>query len=128
MRSSASPNRRPKRCSNAFAPTFTSKAISIAPTSCPSEPSCWLTEDALRSHRTSQAAARPTLSPPSSMRIAVTANGPGEVAGWLRPLLRSLYGRAPDTDVHVFLVPDEYATGFEAQTVKALFPQAHVYD
>jgi len=62
------------------------------------------------------------------MRIAVTANGPGEVAGWLRPLLRSLYSKAPDTDAHVFLVPDEYATGFEAQTVKAFFPQAHVYD
>jgi lipid-A-disaccharide synthase len=62
------------------------------------------------------------------MRIAVTANGPGEVAGWLRPLLRSLYRMAPETDVHVFLVPDEYATGFEAQTVRTLFPQAHVYD
>ena len=62
------------------------------------------------------------------MRIALTVNGPGEVAGWLRPLLRSLYGRAPDAEVHVFLVPDEYATGFEAQTVRSLFPQAHVYD
>ncbi|HVA32839.1 MAG TPA: hypothetical protein VNG31_01750, partial [Candidatus Baltobacteraceae bacterium] len=62
------------------------------------------------------------------MRIAVTANGPGEVAGWLRPLLRSLYKHAPDTQVHVFLVPDDYATGFEAATVRALFPQAHVYD
>src|SRR5579862_7580700 len=62
------------------------------------------------------------------MRIAVTANGPGEVAGWLRPLLRSLYRRQPDADVHVFLVPDEYATGFEAETVRALFPQARVYE
>ena len=62
------------------------------------------------------------------MRIAVTANGPGEVAGWLRPLLRSLYERVPDADVHVFLVPDDYATGREAETVRALFPQAAVYD
>ena len=62
------------------------------------------------------------------MRIAFTANGPGEVAGWLRPLLRSLYERAPDTDVYVFLVPDDYATGFEAQTVGTLFPQAHAFD
>ena len=62
------------------------------------------------------------------MRLAVTANGPGEVAGWLRPLLRALYARAPETDVHAFLVPDEYATGFEAPTLRALFPQAHVYD
>jgi hypothetical protein len=62
------------------------------------------------------------------MRIAVTANGPGEVAGWLRPLFRSLYARSPETQLHVFLVPDDYATGFEAQALRAFFPQAHVYD
>ena len=62
------------------------------------------------------------------MRIALTANGPGEVAGWLRPLLRSLYRRVPEMQAYVFLVPDDYATGFEAQTVRAFFPQASVYD
>jgi lipid-A-disaccharide synthase len=62
------------------------------------------------------------------MRIAVTANGPGEVAGWLRPLLRALYHREPAAEVHVFLVPDEYATGHEAQTVRAMFSQAAVYE
>jgi hypothetical protein len=62
------------------------------------------------------------------MRIAVTANGPGEVAGWVRPLLRAIYARAPETDAHVFLVPDDYATGFEARTVRALFPNASVYE
>lgn len=62
------------------------------------------------------------------MRIAITANGPGEVAGWLRPLLRSLYERAPETRAFVFLVPDDYATGFEARTVRELFPQAFTYD
>jgi hypothetical protein len=62
------------------------------------------------------------------MRIALTANGPGEVAGWLRPLLRRLYEREPGTEAHVFLVPDDYATGFEADTVRGFFPQARVYD
>ena len=62
------------------------------------------------------------------MRIALTANGPGEVAGWLRPLLRSLYRLAPDTLVYVFLVPDDYATGFEAQMVRETFPQAAVFE
>jgi hypothetical protein len=62
------------------------------------------------------------------IRIALTANGPGEVAGWLRPLLRAVLERAPETEIHVFLVPDDYATGFEAQTVRSLFPQARVYD
>jgi hypothetical protein len=62
------------------------------------------------------------------MRIAFTANGPGEVAGWLRPLLRSLYRLAPDLHAFVFLVPDDYATGFEAQMVRDAFPQAHVFE
>jgi hypothetical protein len=62
------------------------------------------------------------------MRIALTANGPGEVAGWLRPLLRALYERDPSLEPHVFLVPDDYATGFEAAAVRAFFPHAHVYD
>jgi hypothetical protein len=62
------------------------------------------------------------------MRIAFTANGPGEVAGWLRPLLRALYRRQPDLEALVFLVPDDYATGFEAAMVRETFPQAHVYE
>jgi hypothetical protein len=62
------------------------------------------------------------------MRIALTANGPGEVAGWLRPLLRSLYRRSPNLLAVVFLVPDDYATGFEAQMVREAFPQALVYE
>ncbi len=62
------------------------------------------------------------------MRIAFTANGPGEVAGWLRPLLRSLYSRAPDMQALVFLVPDDYATGFEAAMVREAFPAARVFD
>lgn len=62
------------------------------------------------------------------MRIAVTANGPGEVAGWLRPLLRSLYRRSPDLQAFVFLVPDDYATGFEAPILRETFPAARVFD
>jgi hypothetical protein len=62
------------------------------------------------------------------MRIALSANGPGEVAGWVRPLLRALYRQAPDTAAYVFLVPDDYATGHEAKTVRGFFPQAVVFD
>ena len=62
------------------------------------------------------------------MRIALTANGPGEVAGWVRPLLRALYARAPQTEMHLFLVPDDFATGSEARMARELFPHAHVYE
>ena len=61
------------------------------------------------------------------MRIAITANGPGELAGWFRPLVRRLYERDPGLDVHLFLVPDDYATGYEADLAQRLFPSAHVY-
>ena len=60
------------------------------------------------------------------MHIAVTANGPGEVAGWVRPLLRALYARRPDLEVTVFLVPDDYASGYEAKMLRDIFPHARV--
>lgn len=62
------------------------------------------------------------------MKLAITCNGPGETAGWLRPLLRELYAIEPNAEVHVFYVPDDYATGSEPAYVRELFPQAHVYD
>ncbi len=61
------------------------------------------------------------------MILALTANGPGEFAGWVRPLLAEVYARAPETDVRLFCVPDDYATGHEADVARALFPRAHVY-
>jgi len=56
------------------------------------------------------------------MRIALTANGPGEVAGWVRPLLAALLRLAPETEATLFLVPDDYATGREAEVMRRLFP------
>lgn len=62
------------------------------------------------------------------MRLAITVNGPGETAGWLRPLLHEFYRIAPQSDVHVFYVPDDYATGREPDVVREMFPNARVYD
>jgi hypothetical protein len=59
--------------------------------------------------------------------LALTANGPGEFAGWVRPLLSALYERDPALDVRVFCVPDDYATGYEPEYVRRLFPRATVY-
>jgi lipid-A-disaccharide synthase len=61
------------------------------------------------------------------MKIAITANGPGEFAGWVRPLVAALRARDPDVDVHVLCVPDDYATGHEAAYVTGLFPGVHAY-
>ncbi len=62
------------------------------------------------------------------MKIALTANGPGEVAGWVRPLLRRLYALDPELEAHLFLVPDDFATGREAELARSLFPRARVYE
>lgn len=61
------------------------------------------------------------------MILALTANGPGEFAGWVRPLLAALYAGRPDLDVRVFCVPDDYATGHEPDYLRAIFPQVTVY-
>ncbi len=61
------------------------------------------------------------------MILALTANGPGEFAGWVRPLLTELYARDPALDVRLFFVPDDYATGREPDVARELFPRAHVY-
>jgi hypothetical protein len=60
------------------------------------------------------------------MRIAITSNGPGEFSGWVRPLVAALYRAEPATDVTLFFVPDDYATGREADVARDLFPQARV--
>jgi hypothetical protein len=61
------------------------------------------------------------------MRIAMTANGPGEYAGWVRPLVAALRARDPSVDLHVIGVPDDFATGREAAYVEALFPGVRAY-
>ncbi|MDQ2908274.1 MAG: hypothetical protein M3R44_02870 [Candidatus Eremiobacteraeota bacterium] len=60
------------------------------------------------------------------MRIAITSNGPGEFSGWVRPLVAALLRLAPETDVSLFFVPDDYATGREAEVAARLFPSVRI--
>jgi hypothetical protein len=60
------------------------------------------------------------------VRIAITSNGPGEFSGWVRPLVSALLRLAPDTEVSLFFVPDDYATGREPEVARRLFPRARV--
>ncbi|HEY0798718.1 MAG TPA: hypothetical protein VGD50_06180, partial [Candidatus Baltobacteraceae bacterium] len=59
--------------------------------------------------------------------IALTCNGPGEFAGWLRPLVTALYEADPSVDITVFFVPDDYATGREPEVARELFPGLRVF-
>lgn len=61
------------------------------------------------------------------MRLAITSNGPGELSGWVRPLLHALYLKEPAAEVAVFFVPDDYATGREADVVRELFPRVKAF-
>jgi lipid-A-disaccharide synthase len=62
------------------------------------------------------------------MHVAITSNGPGEFAGWVRPLVRALYALEPDTRITLFFVPDDYATGREPDVARRLFPRVQVVD
>jgi lipid-A-disaccharide synthase len=66
--------------------------------------------------------------PEGRLHLAITSNGPGEFAGWVRPLLRALFARAPQTDVTLFFVPDDYATGREPDVARRLFPNVRIVD
>jgi hypothetical protein len=61
------------------------------------------------------------------MRIAITANGPGEFAGWVRPLVGALRAGDPHAEIHILAVPDDFATGREVEYVTALYPGVHAY-
>jgi len=61
------------------------------------------------------------------VRIAITANGPGEFAGWVRPLVAALRARDPSVELHVLSVPDDFASGREAAYAAELFPGLRAY-
>jgi len=60
------------------------------------------------------------------MRIALTSNGPGEFAGWVRPLVAALLRLEPATEIALFFVPDDFATGHEPDVARRLFPNVRV--
>ncbi len=61
------------------------------------------------------------------MKIAFTCNGPGETAGWFRPLYAALRALDPTVEASVFLVPDDYASGNEASAIARWFPEVRTF-
>jgi hypothetical protein len=61
------------------------------------------------------------------MKIAITANGPGEFAGWVRPLVGALRSHDPGVEVHVLAVPDDFASGRETEYLAQLYPGVQGY-
>lgn len=49
--------------------------------------------------------------------ITLISNGPGELATWVRPVVRVLRGAIPGVRIRIALVPCPYASGQEAETI-----------
>ena len=55
-----------------------------------------------------------------SAPLLVTANSPGEISGWLRPIARQWYAQAPERPIVVVLLPCNFATGEELRVAQSL--------
>lgn len=51
--------------------------------------------------------------PPHSLDLYITANSPGEIAGWVVPIARELRARAGNCRITLVIVPCPYASGAE---------------
>lgn len=51
--------------------------------------------------------------------IVILTNGPGEVATWVKPVVRSLYQKAPQHRISIFLSPCPHASGQEAAVLQS---------
>ena len=58
------------------------------------------------------------MTPPRTLLF--TANSPGEIAGWLRPLVREARRRWPETRIAVILLPCTFASGSEGRVAQDL--------
>lgn len=53
-------------------------------------------------------------------QIVFTVNGPGEISGWMFPLIQSLRAAIPDLRIAVCLLPCVYSTGAETSVLQRL--------
>lgn len=61
------------------------------------------------------------------MNIVMTANSPGEVSSWLRPMVAAFLDARPQARIHVCLVPCAFASGSEAEVARTIPGVSHVH-
>jgi lipid A disaccharide synthetase len=61
------------------------------------------------------------------MKIAISANSPGELWGWVRPFVFALRKKSPQIDLSLFLFPCQYATGNEAKIAREMLDISNVF-
>ncbi|GAH80161.1 unnamed protein product, partial [marine sediment metagenome] len=54
--------------------------------------------------------------------VFIVTNSPGELIGWVRPVVRSLKKKAPGIEIVVVITPCQYASGMEREVAKG-FPE-----
>lgn len=53
-------------------------------------------------------------------RIYISANSPGEISGWLKPVVKAIKKMLPEYSIHVVLLPCVFASGSEKKVVEQL--------
>lgn len=61
------------------------------------------------------------------MNVVMTANSPGEVSSWLRPMVAAFRQARPEARIHVCLVPCNFASGSEADVARTIPGVSHVH-
>lgn len=54
------------------------------------------------------------------MEILITANSPGEIAGWTRPIVKCLLEKAPNLNISVLLLPCAFSSGKEKEVAESI--------
>ncbi len=52
------------------------------------------------------------------MEIFIPADSPGELAGWVRPLVDKLKEKAPQIKINLMITPYQYASGMEIEVTR----------
>jgi len=61
------------------------------------------------------------------MHFILVSNGPGEVAGWVKPIAMALRKKTPDARIELFLVPCQFRSGDEKKMAESFGTLDRVY-
>lgn len=61
------------------------------------------------------------------MEILITANSPGEIAGWTRPVVKCLLEKEPSVKISVLLLPCSFSSGREREVAESIPGVQKVY-
>lgn len=63
----------------------------------------------------------------TNMEVLITANSPGEIAGWTRPVVKCLLEKEPSVKISVLLLPCSFSSGREREVAESIPGVQKVY-